>query len=411
MDCPAFYPQQVCSGHGFCQNITGLCVCDDGWSSIGDYSTRAGQSCSINITAIKALWIIEEIASIGLLIVTSKYLFKYYSMKSDIGKKSFNIKDPLVVFPLCFWLESIMGIILGIIKASDPEYFAIALNPLSSVLFGLFYITGVHGCCAYMYVLIKFIAGYARMMSSEAREYISNESKILKKWSVIVAILIVPVCIIPLISIAVPGHDREAVAANLVSFAFIATFLIGVCVRYLSIIISELEKHLSESEPSPRKVSKYADVLYVVKLKLSKVKRVMSILGPSSIVTFGTLAAWELLSRNTSYLWPLQLAATDAQFIPIILSLMSKSEEDKDTNITPTTGSKGSKNNLFDQSPGRKAIDFAITPNGSVTLTPSSPDNKNDNNNNNSLQYILSVGMERRNSSNKVAPYDLEEES
>ncbi len=384
-DCPVFAPQQACSGNGVCDHVTGLCICADGWTSIGDFSTVPGMSCSINIPTMRALWAIEILCSIGLFVVTTKYFLSRYavlpSLRGNNGnKKAMSWKDPLVIFPLNFWIESITGIILGILKVIDPEKYSIALDPFASLMFALFYITGVHAICAYMYVLIKFTEGYSRLMSTSAKEYIRKEGEVLKMCSILVAVLIIPCCAIPLIAIAYPGHDRETAAANLVSFAFIASFLIGGCVRYMGIIVREIQKHLdgNDSNENNNRVSnknpdaKYRATMVGIKNKLGKARMVMGILGPSSIVTFSTLAAWELLSRNTSYLWPLQLLATDVQFIPIVLSMMNHSSDAEESSHDNSTDvRKSQKTPLAGTSSTRGAQVVAIS--SPSSSTPGSP--------------------------------------
>jgi len=53
--CPLFWPGSTpCSGNGEC--VDGLCICDPGYTSRGDFISPLGLDCDINIVAVRVLW-------------------------------------------------------------------------------------------------------------------------------------------------------------------------------------------------------------------------------------------------------------------------------------------------------------------------------------------------------------------
>ena len=66
MNCPIFPPLPQCGGHGICNTLNGLCECDNGWTSRGDFFMSKGVNCNVNLTAIK----IKMLKTITLLKVT-----------------------------------------------------------------------------------------------------------------------------------------------------------------------------------------------------------------------------------------------------------------------------------------------------------------------------------------------------
>ena len=122
----------------------------------------------------------------------------------------------------------------------------------------------------------------------------------------------------------------------------------------------------------------------------------MAVLGPSSIVIFGLFAASPLLSKNTSYLWPLQLVATDIMFIPIIFSVTNSSNDDTSSKYSKnySTGSRSSKCTQPESNQLRSGKIVAVS-------TPETVDCQ--------TPKILGHFENSKFSVDKVAPDDLEE--
>ncbi len=122
---------QVCSGHGDCIQDSDIarnenelllyrCICLQGWGSLGDLSLIDGIDCNVNYDAVKALWAIAGILGLFPLCLTMIYLRKKYKTSKENGKRM-NIQDPVILFPLMFFIMSFSMIISAIFYVIDPR--------------------------------------------------------------------------------------------------------------------------------------------------------------------------------------------------------------------------------------------------------------------------------------------------
>ena len=62
--CNYFEIAKPCSGNGICNSSSGLCECNPGWTSWGDFAIEPGLDCDIHIATLKSLGYINAIFSL-----------------------------------------------------------------------------------------------------------------------------------------------------------------------------------------------------------------------------------------------------------------------------------------------------------------------------------------------------------
>jgi hypothetical protein len=67
MSCDPLAPEtRPCSGHGVC--VAGACLCDSGWTGLGDQLSLAGRDCANNELVLFVGWILALIVNVALLL-------------------------------------------------------------------------------------------------------------------------------------------------------------------------------------------------------------------------------------------------------------------------------------------------------------------------------------------------------
>ncbi len=320
--CRTFSVLPACSYHGTCEEVTGNCKCDDGWTGIGDFSTDGGVHCSINIIAIKVLWILV-LVSFPLLLYSSVKLFliKFQTrkMKSFFGL----VTDPSITIAICFILSSLFACILSILKIVDQETYSLASNPVATVLFYFFYSSLLIGVSSYILILVTFIISHAKVMPNTFKHAIRVQSEIVKKMAWFLMVLVPIFGCPPLINITYPHHDYQCLVGLLGAILFMSIYAVLALYRYLGIIGNELEKHLQQQNKSMGSVN---DPLVVFKKKVDQVRKPTIIMGSLVMAIYLVIILLDVVSVSTSYYWPIFLFSFNMSAPNMLKSLMNDSK-------------------------------------------------------------------------------------
>lgn len=100
----------------------------------------------------------------------------------------------------------------------------------------------------YLQVIIQFLQGYSRMMSSASRERISQRLVLLGycSWFILPAILIIG--IMPLIAIAYPAQSNKLCMVHVIGAGLITFFYGFICSNCLSFLLKELKIYVKNLE-------------------------------------------------------------------------------------------------------------------------------------------------------------------
>jgi len=159
MDCSrsgySYFGGGVCE-YGTCDVATNLCVCNEGFSSTGDWATSPGYTCDLNISIIRGLGIACAVFNFFSACFCFKVTQERYSLlddTSDDGKKKFWwfffrfwkygrsrwIKhwsgagvDAKILAPTSFFIASTCYCVYGLLKALDPSAYGVGKDYLSS---------------------------------------------------------------------------------------------------------------------------------------------------------------------------------------------------------------------------------------------------------------------------------------
>ena len=96
-----------CNHRGYCDAL-GQCICDHGWTHIGDFRTDKGADCDLYSPSLRALYIVNTILSGITLIYFSRVLIARMFKRNDAGNTALAL---FVMANLCETLYAILKLI------------------------------------------------------------------------------------------------------------------------------------------------------------------------------------------------------------------------------------------------------------------------------------------------------------
>lgn len=321
--CKSFGLSFVCLNHGICDEIEGKCICDVGWTSMGDFSTQSGVHCGINEMAIQALWIVSLITCLPTLYFSITLLFNKIKNRKKQGWQF--ISDPQIIAIVCFVINPMSVVVASILKIVDQETFAIALHPASTLAFYLFFISVFLGGCAYLLIMIKFILGYVKVMSSESNEFIRVQNEYIRKFVWFISIIIPFTNCPPLVNLTYPFADQICLKLFLIGI-ILATFCIPCAIiRYLGVISNEIGKYLLERKNDADQRNKRDDEAFAtLKIKFERTRIAAFIAMSQAVALYILFLGLDILKYNTSYLWPTIMSIVSVTLVFLLKSLTSE---------------------------------------------------------------------------------------
>lgn len=305
--CPSYSLVSTCSGNGICDEASHTCICHQGWSSVGDFSTNEKGFCHIHIQTIRIIWVVASLpASMLLFIVLCNMARLHEIMKS---KKRMGY-IPMMI--LCFILLSMVGfIILGILKIVDPVKYSIGVNFLVTAVFTFCFTNVSCSVCSFLILLTQFLQKQTRVMSRKSKSVVQKQNDFVIKLAYTLMILSPAGSSFPFWSV----HESEHVLDSLYALVGICTIgsitLTALIIQALRMIVFDLEIVLNNKTLGSSRSLTNADnnMLKGLSDSLKAYKKYISICCPILCIPFIVVISWKLLAINTSYLWPITITA------------------------------------------------------------------------------------------------------
>lgn len=287
MNCTTLRRDIACSTNGRLCLPQGTCVCDAGWTSLGDFRINEGTSCDMNITAIKVLSVIDAcLASTFIFILSKDLLSRLFSRKLPGGAFTFDIKTTCQFFFLFFGATDF---ILAIFKVIHQESDLIGKSQLISGVNAAFCITCFFSLTIYFHIILKFLRSYTPSTPPE------NHTKILNRYTLLHC---VSYPVLPLGSIISLAGNLSAIY-NQHGHLFAKIYFIGIgsIVLAYSILFTTalgllLKEVTNSTDNDIQRVYKRVRIAYYV-------GGAMIIGGSSALIIFGV---WDFLLKYSPYL-------------------------------------------------------------------------------------------------------------
>lgn len=282
MNCTTLTRDKRCSGNGNLCSPTNLCICDAGWTALGDFSIVEGIGCDNHIQVIRILSIVDACqASIFLVILAKAFI------SSSRGKKS-SIPDLKTVCYFCFILFGISDLVLAIHKTNVEQPRLIGQDVFISSVNAAFCISCFISLTLYFHIVLNFLTAYSRMKYPASHPRILQNFFSLRVSSTVNLLFALPTGLSGILS---TYHQKYATTFARIHFLAIG-FVVFVYGILLTTALNFLLKELAPSDDNEvQKLRK--------KIKFAYYGAGSLILGGSSILAlFGT---WDLLLQKSAY--------------------------------------------------------------------------------------------------------------
>lgn len=169
----------IFSGHGQC--VDGTCVCDEGWTGLGDFQRISGYGYPIDKLSIMYWSMVNLIATC----LGSCYVLAYIVENRLLYVKRFTENKAR----LCFSCPSMNAgfQMYSIGKLYDQEKLAVGGSPVASIGVSIALFGGMLAFSSYITIVLKFFRGYSKIIVR--REKIIQLANILIKY-------LTPCCIV-----------------------------------------------------------------------------------------------------------------------------------------------------------------------------------------------------------------------
>lgn len=355
---PYGFQYPACSGHAS-DCLSDACICNSGWTSIGDFQLREGYDCSINKLVIVIWSSVNAYLALQSIVIISYCIHKE---KLWTRAKFFKLKN---VCYISFLFLNGGGLAYSILKIINQDKHALGLDIMTSLAGVILVSAVVTGGSAFVLILSKFLKGYSRMLDSKRREHFNSAFACLQ-WVLPIA---PPLTFVGLIVIAVAcmnmdKHYSDQFCSSFMAVTSTAYAFYAVCVEYIVYVFqSEVTsyfkqrrrestapiliqsnttsktngyKFVQSSKKSGKAVNRDAEVNADLKRIHDKIKYANIILIPFFICGIGLniiFASWGFLRRQSQYLNCFQIC-----FLQIVVPAvaLSVSNISKNAKISPT---------------------------------------------------------------------------
>jgi hypothetical protein len=215
-----------------------------------------------------------------------------------IEKKSVFIfqKNSRSLFPLVFLLHGLGDVIFAILKVGT-ENSSVGIDlPITIVAFfnPFFFLVGL---VMYFMVIIKFLDGYARMMSPSSRAKVEKRSSIFKRFVTLIIPLNFVFAILPVIGVKYTKYAEAFAITYLAGLGLIVFFFCAIFNITIGFLMTELDSHMKNSSHSS---------MNDIKPIYSRLRAAYYV-GTSLTATVGTsyviFGVWQYLRIKSDYLF------------------------------------------------------------------------------------------------------------
>jgi hypothetical protein len=154
-----------CSFHGHL--IDGLCVCNKGWTGVGDYAIIDGLDCDINELLTTTLVWTSLIFGMVVMVLFGQFMISRLLTEDKFLTK----KNVFVVF--CF-IQVIVCNIANIGLIMMPDQAIIGRSSLTTVLYSMAYTFGDSAAVIYLDIALGFLSKIRMIMSVASQEKMYN---------------------------------------------------------------------------------------------------------------------------------------------------------------------------------------------------------------------------------------------
>jgi hypothetical protein len=173
-----------------------MCICDEGWSSLGDLAVTEGIDCDLNKGVLHVLHWIVLIFELCLALLSARVFYFRFALKPDV-------RDHQVLCSMSFLASSVTGACYSVIKIVSSQ--AIIGNGVAVRFFSLsFFFFMALGFMTFIVIISNFFKGSLRALGSAARTKIEKVTAFQEKSLPRMLPVVLATSYLPMIGILFP---------------------------------------------------------------------------------------------------------------------------------------------------------------------------------------------------------------
>lgn len=256
-------PLHTCGVHAHCDINLSQCVCDSGWSGLGDYATVYVSRCDIYLPAIFWLSVLNVIISGSTALLFLRILYWRLFRRGYVVDRG-NIAI------VCYILDLSAEVIYACLKIVNPTKYIAGKSWVTTVIFCVQPFFTFCACVSFFGVVFTFFKGFTRVIRSEQARSIENWFNKVDWWSVFLSPLYFVFCFCPIL-ILIVGYSKIFVIAYFLGVSFIVS---GLCLT-LVLTLRKMKKVVASSINHDNDADETVSQLKLLLLKLGEAEELM----------------------------------------------------------------------------------------------------------------------------------------
>ena len=315
-------PNYICNNHGAC-NGQGQCICNNGWTSRGDFQLGYYNDCDISILFV-------QVGSIVLIISAAiAFSIGIWNVSHFKNLQMSTISRPNNMISIFFLMASAMGIIFGSCRFSDPVGNIVGADVGSSLGMSGFMVFTFAGWALLSVIFGDFLKNASRVFSEDSRNRVKDMDITVRIlwYRIALASLLIPIFVI------VANIKSQTADGMTICVLAVCIFEVEIIAGMLIVILGTFNAEFA----------KYVSSATTVQVELSAIRFRTQILyyicafffltvGPTMVV----IAAIEYLRRKFTYFVILFMICCIYPTIGVLI-MLSKSSRGNNSNHRGST--------------------------------------------------------------------------
>ena len=284
--CPSYAGISGNCAFGTC-NSQGQCICQDGWTSRGDFEPGYYGNYDINIGFVRGFAVIVIVSCLF------QACLALYNISTFDDYKLSTLRLPKSLISILFFISPLGGIIYGCSRLADPINNVVAYEAGASIGFVVFFVFGNIGWALYSSILSDLLKKAGRVFTQESQEKITIISEFINRVWLRAAAL--NWFYIPLIIIAAVTKKGDNVLIGIfVLFGIVVSLLSMMLISAIRTFNKEIALYIASGSAGPE---------FLVLYSRTKLLHAIGLYGfaipflPVSIA----FAAWDYLRHKATY--------------------------------------------------------------------------------------------------------------
>lgn len=327
-----------CSGHG--ELLGGVCVCDSGWSDVGDFSPVSGLDCGIHVESVLAL------AAVSLFFgVIAQVVFMGFLWTTATGPVPPKRDGPSqkLRFAIVYSIQTAFCNIYDVAQIVNHREATYGGSIYITVLMAIAYATAYGGTVVFFEAVMKLLSEVCKSLTGEAQERVDRSTKVFYGQARYLYAICALTGLVTLVSLVVPPGVVHVVCRATFAMWCVFHVLFVICFNppinliraELQPFIALLDRNAATEQPlasSKTASSSSSQQLKLVRFHLLAAQICVNFVMVLTTVVYVLWASWDTLIRKAVYVIMYCTLGVHIMSVPMLMALAYKGAAPRDPN-------------------------------------------------------------------------------